>query len=206
MIVHVLSSDELEAAQRVGRARDASSVKRRSRNAHGLQATAEQSVQIHIDGAAAELAAALALGVKWPASVDTFKTTPDLPPKWEVRRRSRWDYDCLVRTDDVDIRRAVHVVGAGSQFAVVGWIGIGDAKIDRFIRSYGGREKAWFVPLSELHPVGKSLRYPDARWKGNSEIECSCGSRKADLISMPQSGFVMETCAKCDKFFGWSRS
>jgi hypothetical protein len=72
----ILDPYEWAHAKQVGTARDESS------KAKGQQGRAGQSpdrsLQNHIDGAAAELAVCIALGLPWSANIDTYLNEPDV--------------------------------------------------------------------------------------------------------------------------------
>jgi hypothetical protein len=103
-----------------------------------------------IQGAGGEMAVAKTLGVYWDASVDTFKQ-PDLPGRIQVRTRSGVGdrRDLIVRPDDADGDVFVHVIGTMPRFTIVGWRMALESKDPSFLRSYGNRPPAYFVP-SEL--------------------------------------------------------
>ncbi len=158
MIYVKLTLAEFAAAEAVGkqRGRPGQGIK----NAHGLKGTKETGIQLHVYGAAAELAASMAIGVEWPGHVDTFRKIPDLPPDWEVRRRSKSTYDCLVRHDDTG--RVLHVIGSNRDYCICGWISAKEArKNNDWVKTYGGREPSWFVPRSELYTFGTSQWHPE---------------------------------------------
>jgi hypothetical protein len=66
----------------------------------------------HTIGAMAELAAAKAIGVPWPARVNTFRELPDLDPFWEVRWSSN-PRKVKVAVDDKPELLVCHVTGQG---------------------------------------------------------------------------------------------
>jgi len=148
MIV-TLSWWELAAASEVGRMRQLAAVRAGRPDRHGFKGP---GWDVHIEGAAGEMAVAKGLGLYWDASVDTFKGSPDLPGI-QVRTRSRDDYDLIVRPDDPDNEVFVLVTGRSPTFWLRGWINGREAKQEQWKRTYGGRPGAFFVPVSALHPV-----------------------------------------------------
>jgi hypothetical protein len=145
-----LTPAELACATTVAALRHYSAVSRGSRDGHGLGR--QEGAECHFHGCCAEVAAARALGVYWPASVNSYGE-PDLPPDWQVRGRSRHDYDLLVRPGDSDDHRFVLVTGAAPSLRVVGWCYGREAKRSEFKRAYGGRPEAFFVPASSLRSI-----------------------------------------------------
>lgn len=202
MKVYFLKGDDRVRATEVGKARQASAERRKSKAAHGLQSDLDKDLRINIAGAAAELSAAKALGVEFPGHVDVYKTVPDLPPNWEVRRRASMWMDVLVRADDKDDERLVHVVGDCWNQSVVGWLDIGYWK-DRLPDSqatHGGREKAWFFEKKCLTPIGISLWTPDHMIAEVTNGECrECGKGKAIVVNA-RPGVERLDCLRCGRF------
>ena len=161
MICVTLDSRQWEQAVEVGLRRQESAVHKGLKDTHGLDVDSEEGGQLHVFGAAAEIASAMALNEKWEGDVDTFKRKPDVPPCWDIRRRSKWKYDMLVRKGDPMGRKMVHVVGTDRQYAVVGYLPVEECKNQQWLRNYGGRSETFFVPIRSLVPLGKSLFYPD---------------------------------------------
>lgn len=147
--VTLTPAEQLVACQ-IGCLRQVSSLTAGLRDRHG--AAKRDGWSLHIEGAAGELAAAKAVGRYWPASVNTFRGEADIPGA-EVRTRSRDYYDLIVREDDEDDKAFVLVVGSMPNYRVCGWIAAGDGKRPEFLRTYGDRPPAWFVPQSALHPL-----------------------------------------------------
>ena len=97
-------------------------------------------LEIHMLGACGELAAAKAIGLPWPSSVNTYKGESDLPGGIEVRHRTKSHYDLIVRDDDPDDRRYVLTLGEVAdvpKIKVVGW----------FFGSYSGRHRYLHLPV-----------------------------------------------------------
>lgn len=113
----------------------------------------EDAWSIHIEGACGELAYAKATGQFWSGSVNTFRQGGDVGLT-QVRTRSRDDYDLIVRERDNDDSVFVLVVGRCPNYRVVGSILAADAKArPEWVKTYGGRPPAWFVPASGLRPI-----------------------------------------------------
>ena len=153
-----LDWSELELAAAVGLRRQLSSLRDQRKDKHGFSGP---GWTIHIEGACGELAVAKALGRYWNGSVDTFKDA-DIPGehtaigfgKVQVRTRSNAYYDLIVRPDDADQDVYILVTGRAPEFEVHGWIRGRDAKQKMWLRTYGDRPAAYFVPQSALQRLG----------------------------------------------------
>lgn len=111
-----------------------------------------------IDGAAAELAAAKALGLYWSPSINTFKA-PDVG-EIQVRSTNHQRGHLLVRPNDSDEAVFLFLRGAYQHWDLVGMIRAREAKQPQFWRDGSdGEAGCWWVPDHALHPVcdGMSL-------------------------------------------------
>ena len=140
-----LSWYEAAMGSSIGSLRQLSAVKAGKQDCHGYDG---EGWSEHIEGACGEIAVAKLLGIFWDGSVNTWKAN-DLPGLG-VRTRSRHDYDLIVRPSDDDHASWVLVTGRCPHYRVHGWITGVDAKRPEFLKNYGGRPAAYFVPASEL--------------------------------------------------------
>lgn len=145
-----LDWSELELAAAVGLRRQLSSLRDQREDKHGFSGP---GWTIHIEGACGELAVAKALGRYWNGSVDNFRG-PDLVGFLQIRTRSNAYYDLIVRPDDADQDVYILVTGRAPEFEVHGWIRGRDAKQEMWLRTYGDRPPAYFVPQSALQRFG----------------------------------------------------
>ncbi len=146
-----LTVGELHMAAQIGCLRQIESLVKKLPDRHGFDGTDGWS--IHIEGAAGEIAVSKALNVYWGGSVNTFRTAADIGTKLEVRTRSNYDYDLIVRDNDKALSVYILVVGKIPTFRVVGWIRGSDAKNEAWLKTYGNRPAAYFVPQSCLNPI-----------------------------------------------------
>jgi hypothetical protein len=116
---------------------------------HGAQP--EGGWDLHIEGAAGEMAYAKARQRYWGAPVNTFKHGGDVG-EIQIRTRSLHHYELIVRPGDRDDDIFVLVTGRIPTFRVRGWIRARDAKQPEWSKTHGGREAAFFVPHSALTP------------------------------------------------------
>lgn len=146
-----LTERDVAWATKIGQRRHAEALRMKLADKHGFRG--QDGEQIHIAGACGELACAKALNIAWDATVNTFKHGGDLGDL-QVRTRSRPEYDLIVRPDDYDEDIFILVLGT-NPYHVVGWISGEDAKQPQWRQAYGNRPAAYFVPQSELRPLGE---------------------------------------------------
>jgi len=144
-----LTSAEVGAGVRVGGLRHYQAVLRHCEEKSDMPGADGWSH--HIEGALGEIAAAKALNMYWPGSVNAWKEC-DLEGI-QVRTRSKSSYDLLVRPNDAENCVWVLVTGGCGTYDVSGWISGHDAKQERFFRSPNDRAPAYFIPQSELKPI-----------------------------------------------------
>lgn len=152
-----LTTEEAQEAKQVGLKRHGEAVRMGLLDKHGLKP--RQAKASHILGAKGERAYCKAFGLRWTASVNTFKA-PDVGALTQVRTRSKNWYELLIRTDDFkprdgrDPMNDVFVLVTTEDeinFVVVGWKRARDTRRDEWWKDHGGREPAWFVPHEELN-------------------------------------------------------
>jgi len=107
---------------------------------------------VHIEGACGEMAVAKAMNVYWSGSFGTFKKGGDVA-RLEVRRRSKPEYELIVRTNDRNQDLFVLVFGKAPEFLIRGWMRGADAKRSNWLKAHGGRPSAYFVPHDKLKPA-----------------------------------------------------
>lgn len=149
MIWITLSPTEMDVARLVG--------ERRHRNAaaHGWKdvvADIGESLDRHVNGAAAEIAVAKALGKYWDADITRFKGA-DILPDIQVRWRSQHDWDLIVRDGDNPEHLYYHVTGAPPRLCIHGFIAGRAAKRECFRKNPGGYKPSFFVPDANLIDV-----------------------------------------------------
>lgn len=143
-----LTWNEVAMASEIGRLRHLSSVRAGRTPGYGFAGVGWTE---HCEGACGELAVAKALGRYWDGSINTF-SADDLPGL-QIRTRSKHEYELIVRPQDSDDATWVLVTGVAPHYRVRGWLGGKDAKRDEWLRDYGNRPKAYFVPHEALRPI-----------------------------------------------------
>lgn len=153
----VLSRHEYEIAAYIGSQRQEEAVRMGLKDQHGLEFGGKNPLRCHIEGAAGELACSRALNVYWTPSVNTFKA-PDLLDMLQIKTRGEHRYDLLVRPHDADDQLFVLVTHESQDpgdllYRIHGYLSGAEAKKSKFMKTYGGRAPAYFVPKPELRPI-----------------------------------------------------
>lgn len=133
----------------VGTKRNQEAIKLGKKDSFGFNGSQEEGLNIHIEGACGEIALAKFMNWFYSGSVNTYKDGGDVG-KIQVRTRSRDDYDLIVRKNDKDSDIFVLVTGERPSYKIHGWIKAGDAKKEIFLKNYGRRSPAYFVPQEFL--------------------------------------------------------
>lgn len=152
MIPVTLDWFEVLMAGGVGLQRHVEAIRNNLPNRYGAE-TAKSGLALHVEGACGELAFARVCNRYWSGSVNTFGEGGDVG-KVQVRTRSSHDYDLLVRPADAsDDTVFVLVTGLMPHYRVHGWVTGASARNPAWLKSYGGRAEAYFVPQSRLTPI-----------------------------------------------------
>jgi hypothetical protein len=113
----------------------------------------------HVEGCLGELACCKALGVFFPATINTGKSIADIPPNLEIKTRPDsgtrpHDRKLIIRDNDIDSRIFVLVLGAAPTYRIMGWIKCAEAKKhDDWKFDPNGQGEAWWVPVEALKPL-----------------------------------------------------
>jgi hypothetical protein len=107
----------------------------------------ESDWNVHVEGIAAEIAVAKALGIRYRPKLNGFKA-PDVE-HLHVRQTAHRDGSLIIRPGDPD-GIYVLVTGQCPTFTVMGWIHSSDAKQPHYWRAPDGGPGAWFVPQRKL--------------------------------------------------------
>lgn len=114
-----------------------------------------EGMSAHLLGSIGELSVAKALGIYWSGGVNTFRNEADIAHDVEVRHRSSHSWDLIIRTEDLDKKYYVLSTGDGPGIIVHGYIQGLLAKDVRWVRTYGGKRPAYFVPSDELRDINE---------------------------------------------------
>lgn len=150
--VELTLAEALHAAT-VGTLRHYESVSAGHKHIAGFDAEKKNSFSLNVEGVFAEIAAAKALGMYFPASVNTFNA-PDIGDKYQVRYSMNHDYKLLIRPKDKPDEVFIFVTGVAPTFWIRGWIlGFEAKEYNEYQYAPAGRPPAWFIPVSKLQPI-----------------------------------------------------
>jgi hypothetical protein len=153
----ILDAYQWAEASEIGRRRDASSKAKGQQGRAGQ--SADRSLQNHIDGAAAEMAVCIALGLQWAAHIDTYLTEPDVEVPGLGGVEVKWTSGTGLIVRENEQREQIHVLvtGAGPIKRIVGWLdvdGLRALKASPKTDFGNGRAPAWLKPIEELNDWG----------------------------------------------------
>ena len=112
----------------------------------------DKAWDFNIEGACGEMAAAVALGIEWVPTINTYQARPDLGEGVEVKTTTA-NRRLLIRPNMKDSRTVVLVVGRSPIFNVVGFINVQEAKRIGKIEAPANRPPAYFVTQQQLRPI-----------------------------------------------------
>jgi hypothetical protein len=153
----ILDAYQWARASAVGTLRDTSSKLQGQQGRAGQ--SSDRSLQNHIDGAAAELAVCIALGLPWAAHVDTYLSEPDVEVPWLGGVEVKWTASTGLIVRENEQREQIHVLvtGNGPVKRIVGWLdveGLRALKASPKTDFGNGRAPAWLKPIEELNDWG----------------------------------------------------
>lgn len=153
MIRVELTDADLELAVHAGAARHIAGLRRGATPSYRF---AGDCWGIHIEGAAAEIAVAHALGVDdfTPA---VYRERPQTSlegdvGRFQVRSTPRLDGSLILHPRDEDDATFILAAGMAPSFRIIGWTKGRIGKAERYWRS-DVREPAYFVPQRDLRPI-----------------------------------------------------
>lgn len=151
-----LSLALVRKAALVGIDRRLGAVQRGRRNAHGF--TGGGAWDIDIEGAAAELAACVWLGLPWEPVVGELDTLDgDLGNGRQVRSTRHEQGHLLLHGSDADDHRFVLVVGKAPRLRVVGWCLGREGKVSAHWKEPEQGRPCFMVPQTALRPLPRVL-------------------------------------------------
>ena len=153
-IQFIFTDEEREMARAEGFRRQAVNEAQGLRGRNGGAWKGGKALDIHLLGAAGEVAVASYLGLKEHLFKETeAKRGSDDLPGIDVKTRSKASYDLIVQRQSDPNRKFVLVTIESQQTLIHGWCYGKDAMQDQFWKDPARGRPAYFVPQSALHPM-----------------------------------------------------
>ena len=154
-IKFIFTDEEREMARAEGFRRQAVNEAQGLRGRNGGAWKGSKALDIHLLGAAGEVAVASYLGLKEHLFKETEakKGSDDLPGGIDVKTRSKASYDLIVQRQSDPNRRFVLVTIESQQTLIHGWCYGKDAMQEKFWADPARGRPAFFMPKENLHPM-----------------------------------------------------
>lgn len=153
-ISFVFAPEERQAAMEEGMRRQSVNEAKRLRGRNGGASFGSKALDIHLLGAAGEMAVASYLGMKHELYKETEakKGSDDLPGV-DVKTRSKAGYDLIVQKNEDPNKKFVLVTIENQQTLLHGWCYGKDAMQEKFWADPARGRPAFFMPKENLHPM-----------------------------------------------------
>ena len=150
----VFTPEERQAAMEEGMRRQAVNEAKRLRGRNGGASFGSKALDIHLLGAAGEMAVASYLGMKHELykEVEAKKGSDDLPGI-DVKTRSKASYDLIVQKNEDPEKKFVLVTIENQQTLLHGWCYGRQAMDERYWADPARGRPAFFMPKENLHPM-----------------------------------------------------
>ena len=153
-ISFVFTAEERQAAMEEGMRRQSVNEARGLRGRNGGASFGSKALEIHLLGAAGEMAVASHLGMKsfLYQATEAERGSCDLPGI-DVKTRSKHQYDLIVQKNEPAEKKYVLVTIQNKTTLIHGWIHGGEAMQEKFWADPAKGRPAYFVPKEYLHPI-----------------------------------------------------
>ena len=153
-ISFVFTPEEKQAAMEEGMRRQSVNEARGLRGRNGGASFGSKALEIHLLGAAGEMAVASHLGMKsfLYQATEAERGSCDLPGI-DVKTRSKHQYDLIVQKNEPAEKKYVLVTIQNKTTLIHGWIHGGEAMQEKFWADPAKGRPAYFVPKEYLHPI-----------------------------------------------------
>lgn len=141
-----LTKDELMQAVIVAAQRNVDNLFNNRKDAHG--ASRDNGWNLHIEGAAGEMAVAKYLNRYWYGNIGNLKAND--VGSHEVRTTPKHENRLIVHKSDPDDRYFILVTGLSPEFKIRGFMLGSDAKQEKYWSDPAGGRPAYFVPAGDL--------------------------------------------------------
>jgi len=147
--VVILTPPEMTLALMVGGLRQVTNLRDGRRDAHG--ARRDRGWQLHVEGAAGELAVAKALNLYWSGRLGCLRASD--VGALQVRTTPCNGYRLVIHPEDPDDARFIFVVGMVPCFRLAGWLYASEGKRREWWDDPVGGRPAYFIPETALHAM-----------------------------------------------------
>ena len=153
-ISFVFTPEERQAAMEEGMRRQAVNEAKRLRGRNGGASFGSKALDIHLLGAAGEMAVASYLGMKHELykEVEAKRGSDDLPGI-DIKTRSKHSYDLIVQKQENPGKKFVLVTIENQQTLLHGWCYGRQAMDVRYWADPARGRPAFFMPKENLHPM-----------------------------------------------------
>jgi hypothetical protein len=153
-ISFVFTAEERQAAMEEGMRRQSVNEAKGLRGRNGGASFGRKALEIHLLGAAGEMAVASHLGMKsfLYQATEAERGSCDLPGI-DVKTRSKASYDLIVQKNEPAEKKYVLVTIQNKTTLIHGWIHGGEAMQEKFWADPAKGRPAYFVPKEYLHPI-----------------------------------------------------
>ena len=150
-ISFVFTPEERQAAMEEGMRRQSVNEAKRLRGRNGGASFGSRALDIHLLGAAGEMAVASHLGMKQFVykEVEAKRGSCDLPGI-DIKTRSKHQYDLIVQKNEPPEKKYVLVTIENKTTLIHGWIYGGEAMQEKFWADPARGRPAYFVPKEML--------------------------------------------------------
>jgi len=150
-ISFVFTPEERQAAMAEGMRRQAVNEAKGLRGRNGGASFGSKALDIHLLGAAGEMAVASYLGMKHELykEVEAKRGSYDLPGI-DIKTRSKHQYDLIVQKNELPEKKYVLVTIENKTTLIHGWIYGGEAMQEKFWADPARGRPAYFVPKEML--------------------------------------------------------
>jgi hypothetical protein len=158
-ISFVFTEEERKLATEEGMRRQEVNEAKGLRGRNGGAWKGSKALDIHLLGAAGELAVASYLGLKHELYKETeARRGSDDLPGIDVKTRSNHSYDLIVQKNEDPRKKFVLVTIFKQQTLIWGWCHGGDAMQQQYWADYAGGRPAFFVPKENLRSLDTLLK------------------------------------------------
>lgn len=153
-IEFIFTEEERQAAMEEGQRRQRVNEEKGLRGRNKGPRFGQKALEVHLLGAAGEMAVASLLGLKHELYKETeARRGSDDLPGIDVKTRSRHSYDLIVQKNEDPQRRFVLVTIEKHQTLIHGWCYGVEAMKEDYWADYAGGRPAYFVPKEKLRAM-----------------------------------------------------